>query len=558
MRATFLAGGDADRARRRRRRAQHRPRARRRRSCSTSRCPSTARAACRLDLLDDGRPLQAAVNHRAQRLPRPARPDHDHDRRAQRRPRRRRRAAAGDDVRRGGRALPGQTLLLAAGDNVGASPPNSALLDDMPAIDVENAWGLDATSFGNHEFDFGVERILAPPGAGRLPVPVGEHRRGGAPASRRDWMRAVGGVQASTACRSASSAPTVQDDAGARAAPAPPRACASSTRPSGIRQRVGAAAAAGRQGAGRRHPRGRGARRQPRSTARPAAPWQGPIIDIVEALQDTTDRPRDRRPHPPHRQHRRRPHPGRRGRQRRRQLLGRPADGDGTATSSGPARRRGSPRTSASRRGADVQAIVDAGERRDRRAAQPGDRHAVDRHPARPDAAQRVGDGQPRRRRDARRSTRASTPRSPTRAACAQDILDRAAVGAARQPGEITWGEVFAVLPFGNRTVIETLTGAQLTAALLNGFCPVVQPGDRAPGASRRCPGSSSTFHCNGHDAGHRRDLARRRTGRRARSPRSGRPTRSASSPTTSCSPAATATRRSPAAPTCCSRATAC
>src|SRR5512133_2068075 len=57
--------------------------------------------------------------------------------------------------------LPGRTLLLAAGDNVGASPPNSALLEDRPAIDVENAWGLDATSFGNHEFDFGVERILA-------------------------------------------------------------------------------------------------------------------------------------------------------------------------------------------------------------------------------------------------------------------------------------------------------------------------------------------------------------------------------------------------------------
>ena len=56
--------------------------------------------------------------------------------------------------------LPGDTLLLAAGDNVGASPPNSALLEDRPAIDVENAWGMDATAYGNHEFDFGVERIL--------------------------------------------------------------------------------------------------------------------------------------------------------------------------------------------------------------------------------------------------------------------------------------------------------------------------------------------------------------------------------------------------------------
>ena len=51
-------------------------------------------------------------------------------------------------------------LLLAAGDNVGASPANSALLEDMPAIDVENAWGLDATSYGNHEFDYGVARLL--------------------------------------------------------------------------------------------------------------------------------------------------------------------------------------------------------------------------------------------------------------------------------------------------------------------------------------------------------------------------------------------------------------
>jgi 2',3'-cyclic-nucleotide 2'-phosphodiesterase (5'-nucleotidase family) len=57
--------------------------------------------------------------------------------------------------------LPGPGLLLAGGDNVGASPPNSGLLEDKPTIDVENAWGLDATSYGNHEFDFGVTRLLA-------------------------------------------------------------------------------------------------------------------------------------------------------------------------------------------------------------------------------------------------------------------------------------------------------------------------------------------------------------------------------------------------------------
>ena len=56
--------------------------------------------------------------------------------------------------------LPGPGLILAGGDNVGASPPNSGLLEDKPAIDVENAWGLDATSYGNHEFDYGVARLL--------------------------------------------------------------------------------------------------------------------------------------------------------------------------------------------------------------------------------------------------------------------------------------------------------------------------------------------------------------------------------------------------------------
>jgi 2',3'-cyclic-nucleotide 2'-phosphodiesterase (5'-nucleotidase family) len=44
---------------------------------------------------------------------------------------------------------------------------------------------------------------------------------------------------------------------------------------------------------------------------------------------------------------------------------------------------------------------------------------------------------------------------------------------ASEGPRAITWGEVFAVLPSGNRTVIETLTGAQLATALFNGFSPV-------------------------------------------------------------------------------------
>lgn len=58
-------------------------------------------------------------------------------------------------------AFRGSGFLFASGDNVGASPANSGLLQDMPAIDVENAWGLNATSYGNHEFDYGMARLLA-------------------------------------------------------------------------------------------------------------------------------------------------------------------------------------------------------------------------------------------------------------------------------------------------------------------------------------------------------------------------------------------------------------
>jgi 2',3'-cyclic-nucleotide 2'-phosphodiesterase (5'-nucleotidase family) len=64
---------------------------------------------------------------------------------------------------------------------------------------------------------------------------------------------------------------------------------------------------------------------------------------------------------------------------------------------------------------------------------------------------------------------------------------------------EITWGEMFAVLPFGNRTVIETLTGAQLEEAFLNGFTPFCDP--NFLGGTGRFPqvsGLKVTFECNG------------------------------------------------------------
>ena len=85
-------------------------------------------------------------------------------------------------------------------------------------------------------------------------------------------------------------------------------------------------------------------------------------------------------------------------------------------------------------------------------------------------------------------------------------------------PGEITWGEAFAVLPFGNATVIETLTGAQLTAALVNGFQPACNAA--FAGGTGRFPqvaGLKVDLPLLRHHAGGRRELARRRTDLRDR-----------------------------------------
>ena len=127
--------------------------------------------------------------------------------------------------------MPGETLLLAAGDNVGASPPNSGLLEDMPAIDVENAWGLDATSLGNHEFDYGVERLQAHQDRADFPflaTNVVDETTGQAP----DWLDGtsevfnVNGIRVGVLGAVVKTTPELVS-AGL------PRACCSSTRPSG-------------------------------------------------------------------------------------------------------------------------------------------------------------------------------------------------------------------------------------------------------------------------------------------------------------------------------------
>ena len=68
---------------------------------------------------------------------------------------------------------------------------------------------------------------------------------------------------------------------------------------------------------------------------------------------------------------------------------------------------------------------------------------------------------------------------------------------AGEAPCEITWGEAFSVLPFGNRSVIATYTGAQLQQAFLNGFSPVCDP-LIATGRFPQVSGLRATFSCAG------------------------------------------------------------
>ncbi len=281
--------------------------------------------------------------------------------------------------------------------------------------------------------------------------------------------------------------------------------------------------------------------RRPRRRCR----GRGRSSSIVNAAAGHDDRPRRRRPHAPRGQHGGRQDPGRRGLQRGRQLLRRPADGRrrrrawaGTATRT--AKNLGvAPR-------ADVKAIVDKANADTLPLRAARGRQRVGRPPARqpgpPAGVQRWATSS--RTRCSTSTQRGRRGASPTPAACGRTSSARRR-SAGEQVGEITYGEMFAVLPFGNPTVIETLTYDQLVAAFVNGFKPPCGDVGRRhrPHAAVRGPEGHGALQR--HRAGDRLDRAPAR--QQDAAPRA---TRSASSPTTSCSPVATATRRSRAART--------
>ena len=62
------------------------------------------------------------------------------------------------------------TLVVSAGDLIGASPLLSALFHDEPTIEAMNLIGLDLNAVGNHEFDEGTTELLRMQAGGCHPV----------------------------------------------------------------------------------------------------------------------------------------------------------------------------------------------------------------------------------------------------------------------------------------------------------------------------------------------------------------------------------------------------
>lgn len=57
------------------------------------------------------------------------------------------------------RAANNNTIVLTGGDAVGATPPLSGFFGDEPAIQAMNLMGIQADTFGNHNFDGGLTRL---------------------------------------------------------------------------------------------------------------------------------------------------------------------------------------------------------------------------------------------------------------------------------------------------------------------------------------------------------------------------------------------------------------
>jgi 2',3'-cyclic-nucleotide 2'-phosphodiesterase (5'-nucleotidase family) len=388
--------------------------------------------------------------------------------------------------------LPGDTLLLSGGDNVGASPPESSLLEDMPSIDVMNAWNLDATAFGNHEFDYGPARIIKQQARSSfdwLSSNIVETATNQPPSYVKpsavyrvngEWVGVIGATVKNTPELVAAGNTTGLSflDEAERIKRESQRLRARGVKIQVVVIHEGATAG------------------QNAVDGQTAVPWTGPIIGIVNALQDTTiDLVVAGHTH-----------------RAANTVVGKipVVEGfnagisysvaqllvdDGDVQWAGTATRTAKSLGVAQR--ADVKAIVDKAD--------------ADTLPLR---SRVIGSSTVDIRRDnpnrllesamgnlvadAMLDKYEEADAALTNSGGLRQDIFRAPPSAGEQVGEITFGEMFAVLPFGNSTVIETLTYDQLVAAFVNGFKPPC--GDVAGGTGRtpQFAGLKVTFHCAG------------------------------------------------------------
>ena len=396
-----------------------------------------------------------------------------------------------------GERLPGQELILAGGDNVGASPPNSALLEDRPAIDVENAWGLDATSYGNHEFDYGLERLLAHQARANFPflaTNIVDEDTGQAP----PWVTpskvfTVNGVKVGVIGAELESTPELVK-AGATEGLAfldeGPRIAAESERLRKLGVKVQVVVI--HEGTSR------GLNKIGNAAG---AEWEGPILGIADDLQGTTVDAMVVG------------HTHRVSNLMRGHILITEGVNAGASYSvlqlmvkGGDVAWAGGSTRVAKDIGlaprADVQAIIQAAndETAPLRNLVIGTQSAdIKRDPARLSESAMgnfVADVMRAKYADTHGVDAAYTNSGGLR----QDLLMSPPSSGGEAVGEITWGEAFAVLPFGNATAIITLTGAQLQTAFQNGFSPVCNSAvntGRFPAVS----GLRATFTCSGTTA---------------------------------------------------------
>jgi 2',3'-cyclic-nucleotide 2'-phosphodiesterase (5'-nucleotidase family) len=386
--------------------------------------------------------------------------------------------------------LPGTSFLFASGDNVGASPANSGLLEDMPAIDVENAWGLDATSYGNHEFDYGVERLLKHQARANFPF-LGANIVDEATLQNPDWVKGthvfnygnlrigVIGIElketpelvkagATVGLKFLDEIETIQKES-------------EKLRRQGIKIQIvliHQGTSLGQNAVG----------------GNAAKPWEGPIMTIVNGIQDTTvDVVLAGHTH-----------------RVSNLMVGKilVAEGINAGASysvvqmvvhdqdvewAGAATRVAKNIGVAQR--ADVKDIVDAANAATvvlRNKVIGTQQFDIKRDPSRLNESA-MGNMVA----DAMRLKYPGIDAAYTNSGGLRNDLLVTPPTAGEQPGEITWGEMFSVLPFGNRTVILTLTGAQLEQAFLNGFSPRCNPAI-ATGRFPQISGLKVTYTCNG------------------------------------------------------------